>query len=208
MNGITRITLVGVLGVVLVLVSTVGCPPRYVAPLRIIYNQGAFGGSGGLSEVEHSTLVGYEQHLGDDFMLGLQGSTITYIQWWGAYRDNVPAADDFTILIYARGGDGYPTAVALAEYNPATVTRTATGALFGPGGWELDIYEYGVDITSLELARDTTYFIVILNDTGTWYWSSNASVSEGNDFGVEREGWPDTWLAHGVDMGFRLWSDE
>jgi hypothetical protein len=206
MNGITRIALAGMLGVVLA--GAVGCPPRRVAPLRPIYNQGAYGDSGGLSEVEYSTLVGVEQHLGDDFMLGLQGSTITYIQWWGAYRDNVPADDDFTILIYARASGGYPEAFALAEYNPATVNRTATGNLFGPGGWALDIYEYSMDVTPLALERDTIYFIVILNDTGTWYWSSNGSDSEGNRWGVEREGWSDGWLSHGIDMAFRLWSDE
>ena len=190
-----------------VLVFT-GCPPR-VPVLRCIFNQGAYGTTAGYSESEYSDFFGDEQQLGDDFTLSEGNSTVTRVTWYGAYRDNVPVTDDFTLTVFRDNGTGMPETGGYWDCRVAeTATRTATSGVVGPGTWDITIYEYTAEVVGWDLEHDTTYFLSIVNDTGKWMWCTNGSPIEGNSFSVARDGWGDAWGANGLDLTFRLWSDE
>ncbi|MCP4639908.1 MAG: hypothetical protein GY851_05730 [bacterium] len=195
----------GALGLVLLLCA--GCPPR-VPMLRLIFNQGTYGHSGGYSEDEYSTFFGDTQQLGDDFHLTADNSTITYVRWWGAYRDDTPATDDFSIRIYLDNGSGMPESWSYCDYRAGAVAREDTGDIFEPGGWNLNIYEYSTAIPPFVLDPVSTYYIVIVNRTGKWLWSTNGSPSQGNNFGVSRDTTTGPWGSHGLDNAFQLWSNE
>lgn len=174
--------------------------------LRLLVDQGGYGDSGGYSELRESDFFGGIQQLGDDFSLASGRSTVTSVRWWGAYRDNLPAEDDFTVRIYVDNGTGMPETWSSYEFHAGAVTREATGDSFEPGGWNLDIYEYSVALPEAwELEPGVRYFLVILNDTERWLWSDNGSAAQGNNFGVSRTTLAGEWGSHGIDMAFLLW---
>jgi hypothetical protein len=185
-----------------------GCPPR-VPVLRCIFNQGTYGTTAGYSESEYSDFFGGESQLGDNFMLTEGNSTVTHVSWYGAYRDNVPVTDDFLLTVFRDNGTGMPETGGYWEWRAAdAVTRTATDGLIAPGAWDVTIYEYSCDVSGWNLEPDTTYFLSIVNDTGKWMWCFNGSPTQGDTFSVARDSWGDDWGANGLDLTFRLWSDE
>jgi len=192
--------------VVLAMVATwVGCPP--VRPLTIRFNQGTYDDLAGYSELNPSTFFGGTQQLGDDFTLAPGTATITYVRWWGGYRDNSSPMDDFTIRIFEEGC-GLPEMTPLHEVHAGAAGRYPTGDVISPGVWDAAIYEYSTNVPAITLDPSTTYFISIVNDTGRWLWCNNGSASEGNDYGVSRDTVDGAWGSHGIDMAFQLWSNQ
>ena len=200
----------GILTVVLlmcVVAAGTGCPPR-VAPLRCIFNQGTYGTYAFYSESEWSDFFHAEQQAGDDFTLTEGNSTVTHVSWHGAYRDNAPVTDDFTLTVFRDDGAGMPETGGYWEHRTYEhVDRTATSGRVEPGVADLTIYEYSCDVTGWDFAPGTTYYISIVNDTGKWVWCEEGG-SGGNGFCVFRESWGDDWHGDALDFAFRLWSNE
>lgn len=202
MKAKARILACGLLAAVVA--GAAGCPWREPM-LRLLFNQGTPANSGGYSEFEYSDFFGGGQQLGDDFQLPEGRSTVSHITWRGAYRDNVPAEDDFSLLIYSDRGDGMPEVWNAMGLRVTELERADTGGHLTAGLDSLDVYQYGADVPSWPLEPDTTYFIVILNNTGRWIWCNNGSPEQGNDFGVSRDSFAGPWGSHGNDMTFQLW---
>lgn len=195
-----RTCIVAIAGALL-LVAGAGCPREPM--LRLLHNQGAYGVSGSYSELNAGVLYGFSQ-LGDDFELEEGRSTITYIRWWGAYRDNTAGVDDFSIFVFADNGAGAPDMDDYFELEPTTVSREMTDDLFSPDNWRLNIYEYSVTLPDAwEVEPGERYFLVIMNDTGQWLWSNNPT--QGNHFGVSRAAASEGYLSNGVDLAFQIW---
>ncbi|MFO7976554.1 MAG: hypothetical protein R6V12_18190, partial [Candidatus Hydrogenedentota bacterium] len=191
-----------------VVVFVVGCPWR-VPALRLIFNQGTYGTYGFYSKTDTSVFFGGEQQVGDDFRLTGENSTITQVRWWGAYGDNTPVTDDFLLTIYRDNGTDMPEPHGFWEYRAEDLAdRTATTGIIDPGIRDLTIYEYICDVEEWELEPDTTYYLSIVNDTGTWIWCTNGSATEGNTFCVIRDTWGEDWHDEASDMAFQLWSNE
>lgn len=185
-------------------VSVNGCPR--VEPVRLLVNQGDYGEQGGYSELHHSDFFGGTQQLGDDFTLAEGLSEITHARWCGAYRDDTPVEDDFTIRIHRDNGFGMPQAWAAYEFHAGAVDRVATDEALAPASWDLDLYRYEYQLEDpLDLDPGDTYFLVILNDTGKWMWSNCDAVAQGNNFGVSRTLTFGLWGSHGIDMRFQIW---
>lgn len=183
-----------------------GCPR--VRPLRVIFNQCEYGDSGAYSELEWSDFFGGASQLADDFELDAGRRTITLIQWWGAYRDNVAHTDDFTIRIFECDDVMLPDGNPVVELRVGEVDRTPTTGLFSPGHWDLTIYRYSTEVPNIRLAADRTYFISIVNDTGLWFWSDIDSLTQGDNYSVARPGDAGAaWDTNALDWAFVLWSD-
>ena len=173
-----------------------------------VYDTGGPGTSGVYSDLDHGTQVI------DDFVLSEGDTTVTGLTFYGTYSrgthessgkkkgngpGNVsepPPADDFTIFIYAEN-----TAMPVATLDASSVTRTNTGTYLNES---LDIYEYSLEIDSLELQANTTYYISIVNNTEAdhqkdWMWLS-ADSSVGDSW--YRQG--NHWVETNMDMAFTL----
>ncbi|HOD50357.1 MAG TPA: hypothetical protein PLM14_06850 [Candidatus Hydrogenedentes bacterium] len=203
-----RIGLTGTL-LLCVFIAGIGCPLS--APmLRLVFNQGTCGDTAGYSESDYSDFFGGEQQLGDDFELTAPTSTVTLVKWWGAYRDDDPVTDDFTLTVFRDNGTGMPDTGGYWEWRAGdVVNRTATTMRIAPATWDLTVYEYSCEVEGwVGMEPGEKYFLSIVNDTGKWMWCDNGSASEGNNFGVAREGWGDDWGSNAVDMAFQLWSNE
>lgn len=140
------------------------------------------------------------QQIADDFTLAQGLNVITDIHWWAHYTTGV-VEDDFVIRFFEDNGAGSAVANPFIELNPGSVSRTIVGT---NTFWDIDEYEYWLDISPLELLADTVYWISILNvaagseanyDWSNSLWSGNAM------FRVEDGG---TWSAAGREMAFNL----
>ena len=181
--------------------------PRH-RPLRIIFNQNAYGSVANYSELEYSDFFGGVSQIADDFTLATGQSTITSVRWWGAYRNNVPALDHFTIYIYEVFESGEPNSMPWYEFTSSEAERTLTGDSFMWGMSEVGIYEYNLEIDDCPLGAGQPYLISIVNDTGRWGWLVNGASAQGNNIGYGRdEEWGD-WSMNAIDSAFVLWSDK
>ncbi|MGD1878700.1 MAG: PEP-CTERM sorting domain-containing protein [Kiloniellaceae bacterium] len=143
----------------------------------------------------------------DDFRLQPGASTVTGVQWWGAYdtRQALSLPDAFTIRLF---GDvaGRPAAAPLYEFFVGdSVGRTDSG--FDVGGL-YDVYFYSAQIAATTLLAGTTYWLSVVNDTAAaanydWYWSTD------NRFTItyNRDTDSDPWGPDATPVGFRLTDD-
>ena len=197
----TRLVLAAILAV------TCGCPLAGAPVLRLIYDQGTCGDSGAYSELYYSDFFGAAAQQADNFTLDTDDSSITYVRWYGAYRDDYTGEDTFTIRFYATSGTGVPRETPVRTVAPLTITRSDTAFVFEPGGWALPIYEYTATIPVVALTPGIPYWISILNDTERWLWCTNGSGDEGDSFAAGRSDTSGEWGANGLDYAFQLWSD-
>lgn len=189
--------------------ASAGCPAR-VPVLRSVFNQATQGTAAHLSEAAFSVYFDIENQMGDDFELAPGDATVTRVTWYGAYANDLPVTDDFTLTVYRDNGAGMPDTGGYWDRRAGNeVNRRATSGLVEPGLFDLTIYEYSCEVAGWELDPDTTYYLSIVNETadGTWLWCTNGSAAQGNDFGVHRTTWTEEWNATVLDMAFRLWSD-
>lgn len=187
-----------------VVALALACPR--VRPLRIIFNQGAIGANANYSELEYSDLFGGVLQMADDFELTDDNHIVTQVRWWGVYRNNVPADDEFTIFAYEIY-DPEPQSHPWYEYTSTEAARTATASTITWGMDTLTVYEYNLDIPDGEFVPDTPYALSIVNNTGRWAWVVNGSTTQGNDVGWARTEEYGDWVTNGIDYAFVLWSD-
>ncbi|NUM53896.1 MAG: hypothetical protein HUU46_09660 [Candidatus Hydrogenedentes bacterium] len=180
--------------------------PRH-RPLRIIFNQGAYGSAANYSELEYSDFFGGVVQMADDFELAEDNNIVTRVRWWGVYANNIPASDQFTIFAYELV-DPEPESHPWYEYTSTEATRTATSSTVPWDGANLTVYEYNLAIPDGEFPPDTPYALSIVNDTGRWAWLVNDSPTQGNGVGWVRRLAGGTWLTIAVDSAFVLWSDQ
>lgn len=109
---------------------------------------------------------------GDDFVLQVNASTITGIQWWGFHLEVPTAADDFTIEIYEIVA-GLPAASPLYSLNVGAASRQEIEPL---------VYGYEATVAPIELMAGQTYALSIFNasapgigDDWSWYTSGEGS---------------------------------
>lgn len=124
---------------------------------------------------------GFPAHLAENFQLEV-GETMTGARWWGVYRNvPVPAADDFTVRIYASvPSDTYGSVPAQFPFyvaHPITVQRQLVDP---PLGGDFQAYRYEVDLGAIALAPNTTYWLSALNKVAIstnagWYWAWSSS---------------------------------
>jgi PEP-CTERM motif-containing protein len=146
-----------------------GCLPANAA---VIYSQER-GGGGAVSDFDIPAQVG------DDFILST-AATLRHVDWWGAYAfdDTPPAADNFTIRLFAFiGGD--PSTVPFYEFALGNDARTPTGGMTG-GFTE---YSYSADVPPVALSAGVDYLLSIVNDTtgddgDNWFWETALQVGD------------------------------
>lgn len=148
----------------------------------------------------------FTTHDADDFILQPGATTITSIQWWGAYAfANTPQETDyFTILIWEDDG-GSPQSVPVYNLTTSDVNRTNTGLLASD---TYDLYAYSVDIAPLTLTAGKTYWLSIINDTtedqdDTWAWAIHAQTGGIYRFGFSTDGTDGPW-SNGLSLAFQL----
>lgn len=108
------------------------------------------------------------QRIYDDFTLAGE-ARVNRITWTGVYANRTNVTDDFTIQIYEANGSLPGTLVS--SQNVGNVSEQNIGTLL-----TRDHFEYGVDITELQLNAGATYFLSITNDTNQgWAWTANNS---------------------------------
>lgn len=146
----------------------------------------------------------FPAEIADDFVLAPGGAVVRDVHWWGRYgsRDVAPAADAFTIRIFADaagrpGGDPLHTATFLAP-----VTRTLVS---DPTGIQWTTYfSYDAVIAPIALAGDTTYWLSIVNDTAPsipdWLWASTTTDGRA----AFRDDPSDSWSTFAPHQAFAL----
>jgi len=142
----------------------------------------------------------------DDFQLFSYGNTITEIQWWGVYGDGpVPAADNFTIRIFADNG-GLPESDPIIELAAGDVGRTDSGLDQDFQGG-LDVYAYSYAVSPITLDANTTYWLSIVNDTSgeavNWFWENSSGSGNTATRASDDGGW---WTVS-REMAFSLSND-
>ena len=188
------------------LALALACPRQ--RPLRMIFNQGTYGSSANYSELHHSDFFGGVHQMSDDFVLDPDNATITTVQWWGVYRDNVAADDEFTVFVYEIYDDpGAPLSHPWYEFTSTAVEREATGGTLRWGLDDLNIYRYSIGIPDGEFEPDRPYALSIVNDTGRWAWLVNGSPAQGNNLGWSRTERYGDWSTNAIDNAFILWSN-
>ena len=86
---------------------------------------------------------------------------------WGAYFDNVPVPDDFTIVIHFDAG-GFPGAAIYTESGVAS-SRVPTGNTIG----NVDEYAYSLTPAAAPVLSPGTYWLEVFNNTpNRWAWES------------------------------------
>ena len=158
------------------------------------------------------TVNGVGFQMADDFRFDTVGYEVTNIHWFGGYAfGNSPASpDDFTVRIYGDAA-GVPDASDFIEVFSGVAMRTDTG---DDDPFDLDIYEYRVDIDPLMLDADTTYWMSVFNDAvpnggDPWFWAtSDASSGTGNAAFTDGDG--NAWLLEHRDweLAFGLGGDD
>jgi hypothetical protein len=152
--------------------------------------------------------------VGGDFSLLGPGGAVNAARWWGGYCcwNTVPAADDFTLSIFAFVG-GTPSSTPLYSLHVGNdVERTPTGVM------ELGIYpqfEYFAKLTpAIVLTPGTPYLFSIVNNQdpdpttgpGVSLWRWTISTSEpGDTTWIRGEGTGMQWAMLGAyEMSFQL----
>jgi len=89
------------------------------------------------------------------------------------YFSNELVADVFRILIFGDDGGGLPDTGSNPQLNlvAGDVDQVATGDHVAGS---FDLYEYWLDIDPLTLTAGETYYLMIVNFTGEWYWASSS----------------------------------
>jgi hypothetical protein len=144
------------------------------------------------------------QFVADNFILPAGANTITGVTWTGAYLlNNTPTApDNFTIRMFADAG-GLPSAgPAPLSFNVGAGGRTDTGLNVD----EFDIFSYSASIPATVLARNTTFWLSIVNDTSAdtndnWAWTYDFEVGATIAFRLEESS---PWQPHAGRMDFQL----
>lgn len=143
------------------------------APLSVhadvIYDNGDPNGYIGLTSTYEVTIL-------DDFELEAGASTLTDFHWYGAYYDDAPQADNFTLYIF----DG--SFNLLETIDGSAATRDATGGTVDVPifGGDYDEYYYELLIDPIALNAGTTYYLGIANaNDSAWAWEY-ASILSGD----------------------------
>jgi hypothetical protein len=116
--------------------------------------------------------------------------------------------DNFRVRFFNDAG-GSPSNTFFAEINLTGVTRTATSLTASPFGAHDGgtVYQYEADLVPpLSLTPATTYYLSILNNTGSlWGWLENDSVG-GGGFHWFRSSDGQNWSlsVRGTDFAFEL----
>ncbi len=115
-----------------------------------------------------------------------EGTTLTSLQWWGAYRDHCgdlcTPADDFTLTFYVN--ENGPASAAVATYDlGGTVQRTLTGLMipFEAGFLE---YQYSTALVPpLRVEPGRRYWVEVRNAVDSpcvWWWETAPAGISGN----------------------------
>lgn len=154
--------------------------------------------------------LGFGQQEADDFVLAGPIATIARLRWWGSYGTSPDPAptDDFRVRFFNDAG-GSPSTTFFAEINLTGVTRTATSLTSSPFGSHDGgtVYQYEADLVPpLSLVPGTTYYLSILNNTGSaWGWLENDSVGGGGSHWFRSsDGSPWSLSVRGTDFSFEL----
>ena len=151
------------------------------------------------------------QQLADNFLLQPGATTITTVQWFGAYApgNTPPATDNFTIRIFEDDG-GLPMVNHLHQFQVGnTVNREDTFArLFN----FFPVFKYESDIAPITLTASTTYWLSVINNTSQdlsddWGWATAAPFGVNDAF---RDFDGDPWVldqSTPAQFAFRLRDD-
>ncbi|HJT80764.1 MAG TPA: VPDSG-CTERM sorting domain-containing protein [Chthoniobacterales bacterium] len=128
--------------------------------------------------------------VGDDFTL-TGSATLTQVQWWGLYSEDLPAADNFTIQFFTISS-GVPASTPLLSYNVGNIGRTDSGLNASSGE---DIYQFTAAIPNTVLGSGQ-YLVSVFNNQpqidNTWYWvmtDPTFSSQSWNRFGPGNPPW-------------------
>ena len=176
------------------------------AGAQLVFDNGApAGGQARVSDfTRHSSASGLFFQVADDFSLAAPAS-IGSVRWWGEYWfDDVAAADDFTLRIFASEG-GAPAITPLYEQHlGAALTRTAYAG---------DIFQYDAALAPVALGSGT-YFLSVVNRTAeddvldSWFWVSSTAAGAGSAYNragatlLDAEG--AAWGTLGFDFAFQV----
>ncbi len=111
----------------------------------------------------------YEITLLDDLELETGASSITDFHWYGAYYEDVPAEDDFTLYIFDENFN------LVTEIDGSATTRDATGDTvdFPIVGGDFDEYYYELFVDPINLTAGSTYYLGIANtNDALWAWEA------------------------------------
>ena len=147
------------------------------------------------------------QQIADSFALSAGNSTITGVEWSGAYYStNTPTlVDDFTIRIFSHVS-GLPSTNPLYSFNVGNaVNRIDSG--IDDVTWGIDIYNYSSSISALSLIAGTQYWISVVNNTvghtDDWLWENSSST--GGSAWRFNDG--NSWSSHTPNLAFSLTYD-
>jgi hypothetical protein len=139
------------------------------------------------------------QQLADYFKATADGN-VSLLTWWGVYRSNTVAADDFTIRFYAGIS---PSPVPDYSAAPVNLVRTSTGIADEFGNV---IYEYTAALTAAySVSSGGSYYFSVVNDVSSsnpWAWLSSTSDLSGSFVYREAEG--AAWTRYGSHLAFEL----
>ena len=185
-----------VIGVVSLVIAT-------TASASVIWENGAADGSRGWwSDFDQG------QQMADRFALSAGSSTITGVEWSGAYwSTNTPTSvDDFTVRIFSQVS-GLPSTNPLYSFNVGNAVNRID-SLIDDATWRIDIFNYSTSISPLTLTAGTQYWLSMVNNTvghtDDWLWE-NSSSSGGSAFRFAEGG---SWSSHTPNLAFRLTYDE
>jgi hypothetical protein len=134
----------------------------------------------------------------DNFLLAEGANVIRDLHWWGGYDPEQFADDDFLITILADDG-GRPAGTALETLTGA-IARSSTG-LTDPEGFEIFAYDMVLD-NEVALTANINYWLVIVNNTDSWFWQPSARLGEHSY--LDSSG---NWNGDVYDLAFNLTND-
>ena len=157
---------------------------------------------------DFSSHQGVYAQVGDDFVLIPGATTLTGVNWWGAYVNDALPDDDFTIRLYHFVSPGTPATNPFYEVNVGAVSRIDTGL---SGTTAFNIYAYSADIPAIDLLPDTDYLLSIVNNTpgdimNSWAWATADATdsaylrSAGSPGAVESANWNSFDIAYAFNL--------